>query len=81
MLGKHLRGSVATPWFFSQDLGFFNSTLGYGLFPEDLGLFMGFYIYEKRFFPVVLAGVRREADILLMQGIFIACQYIRKEVS
>src|SRR6218665_169511 len=30
----------ATPWGFSQDLGFFEATLGYGLFlSEDLGFY------------------------------------------
>jgi len=35
--------SVATPWVFSQDLGFFDPTLGYGFFHEGLGFFLGFF--------------------------------------
>src|SRR6218665_3564277 len=35
--------SVATPWVFSQDLDFFDPTLGSGFFRENLGFFLGFF--------------------------------------
>ena len=34
--------SVAIPWVFSQDLGFFYPTMGCGVFHEDFGFFCGF---------------------------------------
>src|SRR6218665_3833345 len=34
-------GSVATPWDFSLDLGFFDSILGSWFFSEGLGFFLG----------------------------------------
>jgi len=46
--------NVATPWVFSQDLGFY-PTLGYGVFHEDFGIsgFFKFKLTETTFFPVV----------------------------
>ena len=34
---------VATPWVFSQDLGFFDPILGSGFYHEDLGFFLGIF--------------------------------------
>src|SRR6218665_842094 len=35
--------SVATPWVFSQDLGFFDRILGSWVFSDCLGFFLGFF--------------------------------------